>query len=71
VADHVPDALVEPKRVRVQPALGLAVAATVPDVDGGGLASAYRPAMIAAAALAGLSALTAALTIRARTQVRD
>jgi len=51
-------------------ALGLAVAATVPDVDGAGLASAYRPAMIAAAALAGLSALTAALTIRARTQER-
>jgi hypothetical protein len=51
-------------------ALGLAVAATVPDVDGAGLASAYRPAMIAAAALAGLSALTATLTIRARTQER-
>jgi EmrB/QacA subfamily drug resistance transporter len=51
-------------------ALGLAFAAdttsAAPDADGPRLASAYVTAMVAAAALAGLSALTAALTIRAR-----
>ena len=52
-------------------ALGLAVAAGTPDVDGAGLAGAYRPAMIGAAALAGLSALIGALTIQPRTPERD
>jgi len=48
-------------------ALGLAFgAAGSPDVGGSALASAYRLAMIAAAVLSGLSALTAALTIRPR-----
>jgi EmrB/QacA subfamily drug resistance transporter len=46
-------------------ALGLAFGgASTPDVAGPALASAYRLAMIAAATLAGLSALTAALIIR-------
>jgi len=44
-------------------ALGLVFGAASPDVAGSALASAYRVAMIAAAVLAGLSALTAALTI--------
>ncbi len=44
-------------------ALGLAFGATSPDVGGSALANAYRLAMISAAVLAGLSALTAALTI--------
>ena len=49
-------------------ALGLAFGAVAsPRTGGFALASAYRAAMIAAAVLAGLSALTAALTIRPRT----
>ena len=48
-------------------ALGLVFGtAGSPDVGGSALASAYRLTMIAAAALAGLSALTAALTISPR-----
>jgi EmrB/QacA subfamily drug resistance transporter len=50
-------------------ALGLVVAGTTPDApdaEGSTLASAYATAMAAAAFLAGLSALTAALTIRPR-----
>ncbi len=52
-------------------ALGLAVGATTPDVAGTALATAYRPTMIAAAALAALGALTAALTIAPKRQVRN
>ena len=49
-------------------ALGLAFGAVAsPQAGGSALASAYRAAMIAAAVLAGLSALTGALTIRPRT----
>jgi hypothetical protein len=48
-------------------ALGLTVAAATPEADGSSLASAYRPAMLAAAVLAVLSALTATLTVRAGT----
>ena len=44
-------------------ALGLVFGAASPDVAGSALENAYRLAMIAAAVLAGLSALTAALTI--------
>ena len=44
-------------------ALGLAFGDPSPDVGGSALANAYRLAMISAAVLAGLSALTAALTI--------
>jgi EmrB/QacA subfamily drug resistance transporter len=52
-------------------ALGLAVAAGASDVDGAGLASAYRPSMLAAAALAALSALLAALTVPPGTRTRE
>ncbi len=52
-------------------ALGLAFGAgSSPDVGGAPLERAYRLAMMAAAVLAGLSALTAALTISPRKEGR-